>query len=135
MKAAVSLALLALAALPGCASTPPAAGPAVVTGTVVWRERIMLPPNTKTIVRLQDVSLADAPAKVLAEDVIDATRAPPVAFKLAYDPAQIVPNHRYSVSARVEVDGQLRFINDTHIAVINDGPTKDVEVLVKGVGR
>jgi putative lipoprotein len=135
MKAAVSLALLALAALPNCASTPPAAGPATVTGTVVWRERIMLPPNTKTIVRLQDVSLADAPAKVLAEDVIDGTRAPPVAFKLVYDPAQIVPNHRYSVSARVEVDGQLRFINDTHIAVINDGPTKDVEVLVKGVGR
>jgi putative lipoprotein len=135
MKAAVSLALLALAALPGCASTPPGASPAAVTGTVVWRERIMLPPNTKTIVRLQDVSLADAPAKVLAEDVIDGTRAPPVAFKLAYDPAQIVPNHRYSVSARVEVEGQLRFINDTHIAVINDGPTKDVEVLVKGVGR
>ncbi|PVM91466.1 YbaY family lipoprotein [Caulobacter endophyticus] len=139
MKAAVSLALLALAALPGCASTPQtaglAAGPAAVTGTVAWRERIMLPPDTKTIVRLQDVSLADAPAKVLAEDVIDGTRAPPVAFTLAYDPAQIVPNHRYSVSARVEVDGQLRFINDTHVAVINDGPTKDVEVLVKGVGR
>lgn len=135
MKAAVSLALLALAALPGCVSTPVSPGTAAVTGTVVWRERIMLPPNTKTIVRLQDISLADAPAKVLAEDVIDGTRAPPAAFKLAYDPAQILPNHRYSVSARVEVDGQLRFINDTHIAVISDGPTKDVEVLVKGVGR
>lgn len=135
MKTIASVALLSLIALAGCATAPAPSGPAAVTGTVVWRERIMLPPTTKTIVRLQDVSLADAPAKVLAEDVIDGTRAPPVAFKLAYDPAQILPGHRYSVSARVEVDGQLRFINDTHIAVINGGPTSGVEVLVKGVGR
>jgi putative lipoprotein len=135
MKTIASVALLSLIALAGCATAPAPSSPAAVTGTVVWRERIMLPPTTKTIVRLQDVSLADAPAKVLAEDVIDGTRAPPVAFKLAYDPAQILPGHRYSVSARVEVDGQLRFINDTHIAVINGGPTSGVEVLVKGVGR
>ncbi|MFT4251291.1 MAG: YbaY family lipoprotein [Caulobacter sp.] len=134
MKAALSLALpLALLALAGCASTTAPPGAAAVTGTVVWRERIMLPPTTKVIVRLQDVSLADAPAKVMAEDVIEGVRAPPAAFKLAYDPAQIVPNHRYSVSARVEVDGRLRFVSDTHVAVINDGPTSGVEVLVKGV--
>ncbi|MBO9708404.1 MAG: YbaY family lipoprotein [Caulobacter sp.] len=130
-------ALLSLSLLAGCAATPPArpTGPssAAVTGQVVWRERIMLPPQTKVIVRLQDVSLADAPAKVISEAVIPA-QAPPVAFSLGYGPAQISPRARYAVSARVEVDGQLRFINDTHIAVINDGPTKDVEVLVKGVG-
>jgi len=138
MKAALPLTLalpLALLSLTGCASTIAPPAPAAVTGTVVWRERLMLPPTTKVIVRLQDVSLADAPAKVLAEDVIEGVRAPPAAFKLAYDPASIVANHRYSVSARVEVDGQLRFINDTHIAVINDGPTSGVEVLIKGVGR
>ncbi|MBI1685523.1 YbaY family lipoprotein [Caulobacter hibisci] len=135
MKAVLPLALLTLAALPGCASAPAPPAAASVTGTVVWRERILLPPTTRVIVRLQDVSLADAPAKVLAEDVLEGVHAPPAAFKLAYDPKAIVPNHRYSVSARVEVEGQLRFINDTHIAVINDGPVSGVEVLVKGVGR
>lgn len=133
-------ALLALAALSstllaGCAATsPPPSGPssAAVTGQVVWRERIMLPPQTKVIVRLQDVSLADAPAKVIAEAVIPA-QTPPVAFSLGYDPAQIPATARIAVSARVEVDGQLRFINDTSIPVVNGGPTQDVEVLVKGV--
>ena len=128
--------LLSLTLLAGCASAPSVAptGPssAAVTGQVVWRERIMLPPQTKVIVRLQDVSLADAPAKVIAEAVIPA-QIPPVAFSLGYDPAQIPPSARISVSARVEVDGQLRFISDTHIPVINGGPTQDVEVLVKGV--
>ena len=126
-------ALLSLVVLAGCASAPPS-GPssAAVTGTVVWRERIMLPPQTKVIVRLQDVSLADAPARIIAEALIPA-QTPPVAFSLGYDPATISPTARIAVSARVEVDGQLRFINDTHIAVINGGPTKDVEVLVKGV--
>ena len=127
---------LVLMVLAGCASTPtaPPTGPssAAVTGAVVWRERILLPPQTKVIVRLQDVSLADAPARVIAEAVIPA-QTPPVAFSLGYDPATISPTARIAVSARVEVDGQLRFINDTHIAVINGGPTKDVTVLVKGV--
>ena len=128
-------ALLALTVLAGCASAPPPpAGPssAAITGQVVWRERIMLPPQTKVIVRLQDVSLADAPAKVIAEAVIPA-QTPPVEFSLGYDPAQISPTARIAVSARVEIDGRLRFINDEHIAVINGGPTKDVTVLVKGV--
>jgi putative lipoprotein len=131
-------ALLALTLLAGCAgaSSAPPTGPssAAVTGQVVWRERIMLPPQTKVIVRLQDVSLADAPAKVLAEAVIPA-QTPPVAFSLGYDPSQISPSARITVSARVEVDGRLRFINDASVPVINGGPTRDVEVLVKGVGN
>ena len=131
-------ALLALTLLTACASPPsttpsaPSMAHAAVTGSVVWRERIMLPPGTKVIVRLQDVSLADAPAKVIAKQVLTA-RAPPAAFTLPYDPAQISPQARIAVSARVEVEGQLRFINDTHIPVINGGPTEGVEVLVRGV--
>lgn len=128
-------ALLCLALLAGCVSAPPApSGPsaAAVTGQVVWRERLLLPPQAKVIVRLQDVSLADAPARLVAEAVIPA-QTPPVAFSLGYDPAQVSPSARYAVSARVEVDGRLRFINDTAVPVINGGPTSDVEVLVKGV--
>lgn len=136
---ALAPALLSLTVLAACASAPstpvPAPGGRVVTGEVFWRERIMLPPTTKVTVRLQDVSLADAPAKVLAEQVIDGVRAPPARFSLAYDPTKVTPGARISVSARVEVDGQLRFISDTHIPVINGGPTEGVAVLVKGVGN
>jgi putative lipoprotein len=126
------LALTACTGAPPSAATGPALQTAAVTGTVVWRERIMLPPQTKVIVRLQDVSRADAPAKLISEAVIPA-QVPPVAFSLVYDPSQVSSSARIAVSARIEVDGQLRFINDSHIAVINDGPTQGVEVLVKGV--
>ena len=134
-------ALLSLTVLTACATTPStpsaptmaASATGAVTGAVFWRERIMLPPPTKVIVRLQDVSLADAPAKLIAEQVIDGVRVPPAKFSLAYAPATIAPNARISVSARVEVDGKLRFISDTHIPVINGGPTEGVEVLVVGV--
>ena len=132
----IASALLSLTMLTACATAPQTSGgptASAVTGAVVWRERILLPPTTKVIVRLQDVSLADAPAKLIAEQVIDGARAPPAKFSLAYDPAQITPGARISVSARVEVDGQLRFTSDTHIPVINGGPTEGVEVLVKGV--
>ncbi len=42
----------------------------------------MLPPQTKVIVRLQDVSLADAPAKVISEAVIPA-QTPPATLPFA----------------------------------------------------
>ena len=52
-------------------NTPKPAGPAV-SGTVAYRERIALPPNAAIEVKLQDVSLQDAPAKTVAETVFAA---------------------------------------------------------------
>lgn len=131
-----TLAIALAAAVSGCAATPSEkpTTPTVaeITGTVLWRERIMLPPSTVKI-QLLDVSLMDAPARVLAEQTVEGVRTPPVAFKLTFDPKNIQPNHRYTVSARVEVDGKLRFISDTHTPVITNG-VKDVEVLVVAAG-
>lgn len=129
-------AALAAATLAACAASPeptPPTAVAEVTGNVLWRERIMLPPSTVKI-QLLDVSLMDAPAKVIAEQTVEDVRTPPVAFKLTFDPKAIQPNNRYTVSARVETEGQLRFISDTHNPVITNG-VKDVEVVVVGVQR
>jgi putative lipoprotein len=38
-----------------------------------------------------------------------------------YDPAQVKPGHRYAVSARIELDGKLLFINTEHHGVMLDG--------------
>jgi len=69
--------LIALAALvlTGCAATTAvpkdaAAAPAMVTGTVTYRERIALPPTAVITGQLVDVSRADAPAVVIGEQVI-----------------------------------------------------------------
>jgi putative lipoprotein len=106
---------------------------AQLTGTVAWRERIMLPANSVLIVSLQDVSLADAPAKLMSAQRQEGSFSPPVPFVLRYDPAKIIPNHRYSVSARIEVDGKLRFASDTAYPVLTNGAPVNVDLLVVGV--
>ncbi len=42
-----------------------------ITGTVAYRERIALPPNAVVTVTLEDVSLADAPSKLLAKQTFE----------------------------------------------------------------
>ena len=91
----VGLAALTLAGCTSMTSSPPPAAKAEVTGSVFYRERIMLAPPGVVTVTLADTSLMDAPAKVIATQVIPNVTAPPINFRLAYDPAQIIPNHTY----------------------------------------
>ena len=96
-----------------------------VTGTLAYRERIALPDNAVVTVTLQDISLADAPAKVIANIASKRSCASTFEFDLAYDTNKIEARHRYSVSARIEVDGKLRFITDTSYPVITDNAQTD----------
>ena len=128
------LALGVLACSPGASSPAPTPSTrAVVTGSVTYRERVALPPGATVTVRLQDVSRADAPAEVLAEQVIVPTTQVPVPFALEYDPARIDARHRYSVGARIEVDGKPWFVSDTHNGVLTQGEPTSVEVVVRRV--
>jgi putative lipoprotein len=115
------LSLLAIAALLGaCQSMQPAAKHSL-DGEVFYLQRIALPPNATLSVSLQDVSLADAPAVVLDEQTGPVKSQVPLPFHLSYDPAQVKPGHRYSVSARIEVNGELMFITTEHHSVQLDG--------------
>ncbi len=86
-----------------------------------YLQRIALPPSATLSVSLQDVSLADAPAVVLDEQKGPVKGQVPLPFHLSYDPAQVKPGHRYSVSARIEVNGELMFITTENHAVQLDG--------------
>jgi putative lipoprotein len=106
-----------------------------VTGTVTYRERIALPPSAVVKVQLVDVSRADAPAVVLGEQLIRAEgRQVPFVFEIAYDPKRIEARFTYAVQARIEVDGQLRFINDQRYAVLTRGAGDRVKLLLRAVG-
>lgn len=123
-------------ALEQAADQQAATGPAV-TGTVTYRERIALPPDAVITVQLQDVSLADAPAVVMGEQVIPAEgRQVPIPFAVPYDPAQIQPGRSYSLAARIEDGGgKLQFISDTRVPVLSDGaPAENVEIVVVPAG-
>jgi uncharacterized lipoprotein YbaY len=103
-----------------------------VTGTVTKLDRSALPPNAVVEVQLRDASIADAAATILATQTIPADgQQLPIAFELAYDPAQIVPSGFYSIFATITVDGQMQYISQSVNPVITNGaPTSGVEVLV-----
>ena len=103
-----------LASLAACA-TAPDAGSVTLTGTATYRERIALPPDSRLVVTISDVSLADAPSTTIAEtEVATAGRQVPLPFSLAYDPGRIEPRRTYAVSARIlDGRGQLAWITDT----------------------
>jgi putative lipoprotein len=106
--------------------------PGVVSGTVTYRERMALPPTAVLEVKLQDVSKADTPATLIAEQKITTGgKQVPIAFELKYDPAKIEAKHCYAVSARILVDGQLRWVTDNTYPVLTEGSSATgVEIVV-----
>ncbi len=109
---------------------------AKVTGTIEHKGEAHFDGASLARVTLQDVSLADAPAKKLGEQVLTDLKAFPIAFEVTYDPALIEKGHTYAIQVRIESKGKLQYINDTRIEVIGGGKeTKDVKVPVILVGK
>jgi putative lipoprotein len=105
-----------------------------ITGAVTYLQRMALPPNAVIQVQLLDTSLADAPARVIAEDNITlGDRQLPVPYTLKFDAAKIDPQHRYSVSAKITVDGTPRFISDQAHPALTSGTSSHVDLALKPV--
>lgn len=119
--------------LAACTSNTPS-HQASLDGEVFYLQRIALPPAATLSVSLEDVSLMDAPSVTLANQAGPVKGNVPLPFHLTYDPAQIKPGHRYAVSARIELDGKLLFINTEHHGVNLDGSdTQHVRIKVDPV--
>jgi putative lipoprotein len=104
---------------------------ATITGQVIGPKGAKLEPGMTVKVQLLDVSLQDAAAVVLGEQIIRDAKAFPIRFRISYDAAKTNPRLMYGIGVRIEKEGRLRFINDTRIAVISDGaPTRDVDAPV-----
>lgn len=119
-------------------ATGPDAGHGMTTVQVsaTYRERILLPPGHILTVRVEDVSLADAPARVLAEhsESLDG-RAPPYQATLGFPSSEIDPRHSYAARAEIRDEtGRLRFTTDTRHAVVTRGAPSSVEIVMVGVG-
>ena len=137
---AAAVALAALLAIGGCGGGggAPAASPeAHLTGTVVYRERMALPPGGRVEVRLEDVTEVGAPADEIASQTIATNgKQVPIAFDLRYPVKSIEPTHRYAVRASiVSADGELLFTSAEHKAVFTDGATqRNIEIEVQRAG-
>jgi len=131
--------VLTLRVAPGLANFAPAAATGdmqpggVLTGTVIYLQRVALLPGSVISVQLQDVSKQDVAASVIASQTITTTgENVPIPFELAYDPAGIDARFTYALSVRITVDGQLRWINTERYAVLTNGaPSTNVQVRVQ----
>lgn len=112
--------LCGVSLLAACTSNTPS-HQVSLDGEVFYLQRMALPPAATLSVSLQDVSLMDAPAVTLANQAGPVKGNVPLPFHLTYDPSQIKAGHRYAVSARIELDGKLLFINTEHHGVNLDG--------------
>jgi putative lipoprotein len=118
----------------------PAHAQDVIRGVASYRERLMLPPQAVFEARLEDVSRADAPARVLGKSQVTGANSP-IRFEIPYLREMISARSRYSVSARITVDGELWFVNDSRISVFGDaagappGGVREVSVTLVRVTR
>jgi uncharacterized lipoprotein YbaY len=102
-----------------------------VSGTIEFKGEARFEADTVARVTLQDVSLADAPAKKVGEQVIKDLKKFPIPFEVEYAPAAIEQGHTYAVQVRIETKDRLDYLNDTRVEVISRGkPAKDVKVPV-----
>lgn len=99
------------AALP--VAGPALAAPATLRGTIFYRERIALSPNAVVTVRLEDVSRAGAPARVIAETQTRAGRNQPISWTLRYNDVDIDPRRRYGLRAEIREGDRLMFVTDS----------------------
>ena len=111
-------------------SAPGQSGPQRIEGTVLYRERMMLPPGAEMSVQLEDISRPDAMAEVLAVVSSALDGAPPYAFTLDYGKVGVVSGRRYALRANIAVDGQVWFTSTDYIDPFGESP---LEILVRRV--
>lgn len=105
------------------------AGSMTLSGKVIYRERMLLPAGAVIEVKLLDVSLADAPARTIAETRITDTRQGPIPYTLRFDSSQIESRRTYALQARIQEGDRLLFINTTRHAVFAGGKDEgDIQV-------
>ncbi len=113
----------------------PETGSTSIDVTASYRERIMLPPGHVLTVKVEDVSLMDAPARVLAETSRPLEgRGPPYAVTLSVRNSEIDARHSYAVRAEIrDPGGALRFTTDTRHSVLTQGASNKVDIIMVGV--
>lgn len=135
--ALIGVAAVACAPVETAPSDPPTMGHGMTTVQVTasYRERILMLPGSTLTVKIEDVSLADAPARVMAEQTVSAAEGgPPYTVTLGFPASQIDPRHTYAARAEIrDANGRLRFTTDTRHTVLTYGAPATANIVMVGV--
>lgn len=109
--------------------------PNVVSGTVTYRERIVLARNAILTVRLVDISRQNAPSKLITEQRINLDgQQVPIAFRLKFNERDISFRNDYAVEAEISSGGRILFKNDVTNRVLTQGNPNKVEIITVPIG-
>lgn len=107
-----------------------------LTGKIECKDKAEFTADTVCEIQIQDVSLADAPAKVIAKKTLKDLKQFPIAFEIEYDPDLVKPNADVALSIRITTKDKLEYVNDTRIAILTRGkPSKAVSAAVVKVKK
>ncbi len=105
-----------------------------VTGSVMYRERIALPPDARIVVSLEDVSRTDKSGAFIAQQNLRPGIQVPASFNLRYIPSAIDRSHRYAVRASI-LDSQDELLwtsTEAHPVLFNEAD-KPLIIMVERV--
>lgn len=113
--------------------------PTAITGTIAFPADLPTGPAATITIRLEDVSLADAPATIISSVTVPDVAIPPGAGEqvtFALPVASFDPRARYTVRAHVDRDGdgqvsQGDLLTTSHIPVLTQGGGTEVEIPVE----
>lgn len=110
----------------------------ILSGKAMYRERMAMPEGATLTVTLEDVSLADAPSTVIAEQHIDDPGQVPVPFTLRYARDAIVHDHPMAYAVRAEIrgaEGQLLWTTtERHTVELGEHASgEDVTIMLQRV--
>ncbi len=101
-----------------------------ISGKVLYRERIALPPEASLIVQLVDMSVADTPSRALGETRIESVHGSPIPFAISFDTNAIEQGHSYALQARISAGDTLWFVNDERYVIDPENPAAPLDINV-----
>ncbi|AVS76570.1 META domain-containing protein [Paracidovorax cattleyae] len=129
----LAVAMLAICAT-GCGILPPPPD-AVVTGMAYARQRFFIPSGGAFEVAILDVTDADAPPVIIGRQTLEEFERLPVALRIPYRSAQVVPERRYVVRATVSVNGIAWMASEGMNPLQRDPAYRHVDVLLQPLPR
>jgi uncharacterized lipoprotein YbaY len=106
--------------------------PGEITGTVVYLERMALPPWAEVRVALLAATPSDQPPRIIAESTVAmGSRQVPIPFALQLPSGAIDEEAAYALHAEILIDGQVQFQTPEAVPALTLGaPRSGFEIRV-----
>lgn len=101
----------------------------ILSGTVTYLNRSLLPLGAVLNVELVDVSLADAPSVRMSARRYSIDHVP-FTYELVYDSSLIDERYSYAVQAQISLDGDVLYRTTTHFPALTRDAPDQVDVIV-----